>query len=83
MSGVAGKEPETVVVKLTLSDCAEYCAAKVRKLGPGKKSGALNAIKNAFNFKADITDEQAEKIYTILKNRKVFGEESGKIVWPG
>ncbi|MCQ2393861.1 MAG: hypothetical protein MJ249_06175 [Kiritimatiellae bacterium] len=82
MSGVAGKEPETIVVKMTLSDCAEYCEAKVRKLGPGKRASVLNAIKNTFNFKADITDDQAEKIYTILKNRRVFGEEGGKIFWP-
>jgi len=82
MSGVAGKEPETVLVKMTLNDCAEYCAAKVRKLGPVKKPGVLNAIKNTFNFKADVTDEQAEKIYTILKNRKVFVEDGTKIIWP-
>jgi len=37
MSGVAGKEPETVLVKMTLNDCAEYCAAKVHKLGLAKK----------------------------------------------
>lgn len=81
MSGVAGKEPETIIVKMTLNDCAEYCAPKVRKLAPGKKLGVLNGIKNAFNFKADVTDEQAEKIYTILKNRKVFVEEGGRILW--
>ena len=56
MSGVAGKEPETIMVKMTLNDCAEYCAPKVRKLAPGKKVGVLNGIKNAFNFKADVSD---------------------------
>ena len=81
MSGIAAKEAETVVVKMTLNDCADYCAPKVRKLGPVKKRGALNAIINAFNFKADITDQQAEKIYTILKNRHLFLESDSDILW--
>ena len=81
MSGVAGKEPETNMVKMTLNDCAEYCAPKVRKLAPGKKVGVLNGIKNAFNFKADVSDEQSEKIYMILKNRKVFAEDGNKVIW--
>ena len=75
-------EPETIVVKMTLLDCAEYCRPKVVKLRPGKKSGVINGIKNAFNFKAEITDETAEKIYGLLLNRKVFSEENGKIIWP-
>lgn len=81
MSGVAGKEPETIIVRMTLNDCAEYCVPKIRKLAPGKKSGVLNGIKNAFNFKADVTDEQAEKIYILLKNRRVFAEDGEKILW--
>ena len=44
-------EPETIMVKMTLLDCAEYCRPKVVKLRPGKKSGVINGIKNAFNFK--------------------------------
>ena len=75
-------EPETIMVKMTLLDCAEYCRPKVAKLRPGKKSGAINGIKNAFNFKAEITDATAEKIYGLLLNRKVFSEENGKIIWP-
>lgn len=75
-------EPETIMVKMTLLDCAEYCRPKVVKLRPGKKSGVINGIKNAFNFKAEITDETAEKIYGLLLNRKVFSEENGKIIWP-
>lgn len=76
------KEPETIMVKMTLLDCAEYCRPKVVKLRPGKKSGVINGIKNAFNFKAEITDVTAEKIYGLLLNRKVFSEENGKIIWP-
>ena len=75
-------DPETIVVKMTLLDCAEYCRPKVVKLRPGKKSGVINCIKNAFNFKAEITDATAEKIYGLLLNRKVFSEENGKIIWP-
>ena len=75
-------DPETIMVKMTLLDCAEYCRPKVVKLRPGKKSGVINGIKNAFNFKAEITDETAEKIYGLLLNRKVFSEENGKIIWP-
>ena len=75
-------DPETIVVKMTLLDCAEYCRPKVVKLRPGKKSGVINGIKNAFNFKAEITDATAEKIYGLLLNRKVFSEENGKIIWP-
>ena len=75
-------EPETIMVKMTLLDCAEYCGPKVVKLRPGKKSGVINGIKNAFNFKAEITDATAEKIYGLLLNRKVFSEENGKIIWP-
>ena len=75
-------EPETIMVKMTLLDCAEYCRPKVVKLRPGKKSGVINGIKNAFNFKAEITDATAEKIYGLLLNRKVFSEENGKIIWP-
>ena len=75
-------EPGTIMVKMTLLDCAEYCRPKVVKLRPGKKSGVINGIKNAFNFKAEITDATAEKIYGLLLNRKVFSEEDGKIIWP-
>ena len=74
-------EPETIMVKMTILDCAEYCRPKVVKLRPGKKSGVINGIKNAFNFKAEITDETAEKIYGLLLSRKVFSEENGKIIW--
>ena len=74
-------EPESIMVKMTLLDCAEYCRPKVIKLRPGKKSGVINGIKNAFNFKAEITDATAE-IYGLLLNRKVFSEENGKIIWP-
>ena len=59
-------ERETIMVKMTLLDCAEYCRPKVAKLRPGKKSGVINGIRNAFNFKAEITDAAAEKIYGLL-----------------
>ena len=75
-------EPESIMVKMTLLDCTEYCRPKVAKLRPGKKSGVINGIKNAFNFKAEITVATAEKIYGLLLNRKVFSEENGKIIWP-
>ncbi len=75
-------DPESIMVKMTLLDCAEYCRPKVVKLRPGKKSGVINGIKNAFNFKAEITDATSEKIYGLLLNRKVFSEENGKIIWP-
>ena len=75
-------DPETIMVKMTLLDCAEYCRPKVVKLRPWKKSGVINGIKNAFNFKSEITDATAEKIYGLLLNRKVFSEENGKIIWP-
>lgn len=81
MNANSSKGPEFVMVKMTLNDCADYCSARVRKLGPAKKTGVLNAIKNAFNFKAEISDDQVEKVYAILKNRKLFADESGKIVW--
>ena len=76
-------DPEKILVKMTLLDCAEYCKSKVAKLRPGKKAGVINGIKNAFNFKADISDATAEKIYGLLLNRKVFSEENGKICWIG
>lgn len=81
MSGLTSNASETILVKMTMNDCADYCAVKLKKLMPSKKVGALNGIKNAFNFKADINDEQAERIYEMLKNRKVFLENGGKIVW--
>ena len=35
----------------------------------------------AFNFKADITDAQAEQIYKGLLNKKLFKENEGRIEW--
>ena len=84
------KEPEkiTITTEMTLSDCAEYCRPEVSRYPSGNKWGVINdikhafKIKNAFNFKAEITDATAEKIYGLLLNRKVFSEENGKIIWP-
>ena len=36
----------------------------------------------SFNFKADVSDEFAEKIYQKMKNKKWFVEEGNKIAWP-
>ena len=46
-----------------------------------KKSGIISTIKAAFNFKADITDAQAEQIYKGLLNKKLFKESEGRIEW--
>ena len=35
----------------------------------------------SFNFKADVSDEFAEKIYQKMKNKKWFVEECNKIIW--
>ena len=46
-----------------------------------KKSGVISTIKATFNFKADITDAQAEQIYQGLLNKKLFKESEGRIEW--
>ena len=46
-----------------------------------KKSGVISTIKAAFNFKADITDVQAEQIFKGLLNKKLFKENEGRIEW--
>ena len=46
-----------------------------------KKSGVISTFKAAFDFKADITDAQAEQIYKGLLNKKFFVEDGNKVVW--
>ena len=51
----------------------------MKKIG-NTKSGTL-LVEMAFNFKADITDAQAEQIYKGLLNKKLFKESEGWIEW--
>ena len=46
-----------------------------------KKSGVISTFKAAFDFKADITDAQAEQIYKGLLNKKFFKEIDGRVEW--
>ena len=64
-----------------VKDCVDYCAGKFAKIHPNKKSGVISTIKAAFNFKADITDAQAEQIYKGLLCKKHFKECDGWIEW--
>ena len=68
-------------MRMTVRDCVDYCASKFAKIHPNKKSGIIGTIKAAFNFKADITDAQAEQIYKGLLNKKLFRENEGRIEW--
>ena len=81
MSGLMPNEPETLLVKMTVADCADYCRTKFPKNLPARKDAVIRSIKTAFNFKADMSDEFAEKIYQKMKNKKWFAEEGNKIVW--
>ena len=81
MSGLMPNEPETLPVKMTVADCADYCRTKFPKNPPTRKDAVLRSIKTAFNFKADVSDEFAEKIFQKMLNKKWFSEASGKIVW--
>ena len=63
MSGLMPNEPETLLVKMTVADCADYCRTKFPKNPPTRKDAVLRSIKTAFNFKADVSDEFAEKIF--------------------
>ncbi len=81
MSGLTPNEPDVILVKMTVGDCADYCRAKFPKNPPMRKVGVIRSIKTTFNFKADIPDEFAEKIYQRMKNKKWFTEDGNKIVW--
>ncbi len=70
-----------MVMRMTVKDCVDYCAGKFAKIHPNKKSGIISTIKATFNFKADITDAQAEQIYKGLLNKKLFKESEGRIEW--
>ena len=54
----------------------------MKKIG-NTQSGTLlvEMTDEAFNFKADITDAQAEQIYKGLLNKKIFKESDGWIEW--
>ena len=51
----------------------------MKKIG-STQSGTL-LVEMAFNFKADITDVQAEQIYKGLLNKKLFKEIDGQVEW--
>ena len=54
----------------------------MKKIG-NTQSGALlvEMTDAAFNFKADITDAQAEQIFKGFLNKKLFKEIDGRIEW--
>ena len=54
----------------------------MKKIG-NTQSGTLlvEMTDAAFNFKADIADAQAEQIYKVLLNKKLFKESEGRIEW--
>lgn len=81
MSGLEPNISDSILVKMTVADCADYCHGKFPKNPPTKKESVLRSIKNAFNFKADVSDEFAEKIYQKMKNKKFFTEEGNKVIW--
>ena len=80
-AGAAVPVDAFMTVRMTVKDCVDYCAGKFAKIHPNKKSGVISTIKAAFNFKADITDVQAEQIYKGLLNKKLFKEIDGRIEW--
>ena len=51
----------------------------MKKIG-NTQSGTL-LVEMTFNFKADITDAQAEQIYKGFLNKKLFSENEGRIEW--
>lgn len=54
----------------------------MRKVGNTQSGTLLVELTDAvFNFKADITDAQAEQIYKGLLNKKLFKESEGRIEW--
>lgn len=81
MSGLMPNEPDTLLVKMTVADCADYCLRKFPKNPPTRKDAVIRSIRTAFNFKADVSDEFAEKIYQKMKNKKCFAEDGNKVIW--
>lgn len=54
----------------------------MKKIGNTQSGTLLVEMTDAvFNFKADITDVQAEQIYKGLLNKKIFKEIEGRIEW--
>ena len=54
----------------------------MKKIGNTQSGTLLVEMTNAaFNFKADITEAQAEQIYKGLLNKKLFVEDGTKIMW--
>ena len=54
----------------------------MKKIGNTQSGSLLVEMPDAaFNFKADITDAQAEQIYRGLLNKKFFVEDGNKVVW--
>ena len=45
MSGLMPNEPDTLLVKMTVVDCADYCRAKFPKNPPTRKDGVIRSIK--------------------------------------
>ena len=80
-AGAAVPVDAFMTMRMTVKDCVDYCVGKFAKIHPNKKSGVISTIKAVFNFKADITDAQAEQIYKGLLNKKLFKENEGRIEW--
>ena len=54
----------------------------MKKVGNTQSGTLLVEMTDAvFNFKADITDAQAEQIHKGLLNKKRFKESEGRIEW--
>ena len=54
----------------------------MKKIGNTQSDTLLVEMSDAaFNFKADITDAQAEQIYKGLLNKKFFKEIDGRVEW--
>ena len=54
----------------------------MKKIGNTQSGTLLVEMSDAvFNFKADITDVQAEQIYKGLHNKKLFRESEGRVEW--
>ena len=54
----------------------------MKKIGNTHSGTLLVEVSDAeFNFKADITNSQAEQIYKGLLNKKLFKESEGRIEW--
>ncbi len=67
--------------QMTLKEAADYCAPRLLKLAPKKKTGVLNGLRAMFNFQGGVSDGKLDEIYRTLQGRGVFKECNGKIVY--